>query len=226
MAAGQSFTAVQSIGNNGGGSNVYGKADIVGSNGLNANTSDPLFDRAVFRLPAQAIKRLRTTSGTVRNDYSFYVSNNVSFTTGGIATLSITDGTFDGSGVLSDAATRTDFYVVSRGYANTTTFSETLSTTNGSNTITSSATIDGKVNPGDAIYIPSVSNTFIVSSYQHVFVWFTLETVRSVPHSDGFSLPMTRWHRDGKAVYLSTVDCVKVFTDEFDVRRARIPPLR
>ena len=164
MAAGQSFTAVQSIGFNGGGSTVYGKADIVGSNGLNANTSDPLFDRAVFRLPAQAIKRLRTTSGTVRNDYSFYVSNNVSFTTGGIATLSITDGTFDGSGVLSDAATRTDFYVVSRGYANTTTFSETLSTTNGSNTITASATIDGKVNPGDAIYIPSVSNTFIVST--------------------------------------------------------------
>jgi hypothetical protein len=164
MAAGQSFTAVQSIGFNGGGSTVYGKADIVGSNGLNANTSDPLFDRAVFRLPAQAIKRLRTTSGTVRNDYSFYVSNAVSFTTGGIATLSITDGTFDGSGPLSDSATRTDFYVVSRGYANTTTFSETLSTTNGSNTITASATIDGKVNPGDAIYIPSVSNTFVVSS--------------------------------------------------------------
>jgi hypothetical protein len=164
MAAGQSFTAVQSIGYNGGGSTVYGKADIVGSNGLNANTSDPLFDRAVFRLPAQAIKRLRTTSGTVRNDYSFYVSNNVSFTTGGIATLTLSDGTFDGSGVLSDAATRTDFYVVSRGYANTTTFSETLSTTNGSNTITASATIDGKVNPGDAIYISSVSNTFIVST--------------------------------------------------------------
>ena len=164
MAAGQSFTAVQSIGYNGGGSTVYGKADVLGSNGLNANTSDPLFDRAVFRLPAQAIKRLRTTSGTVRNDYSFYVSNNVSFTTGGIATLSITDGTFDGSGPLSDSATRTDFYVVSRGYANTTTFSETLSTTNGSNTITASATIDGKVNPGDIIYIASVSNTFVVSS--------------------------------------------------------------
>jgi len=66
MAAGQSFTAVQSIGYNGGGSTVYGKADIFGSNGLNANTSDPLFDRAVFRLPAQAIKRLRTTSGTIQ----------------------------------------------------------------------------------------------------------------------------------------------------------------
>jgi hypothetical protein len=164
MAAGQSFTAVQSIGFNGGGSTVYGKADIVGSNGLNANTSDPLFDRAVFRLPTQAIKRLRTTSGIVRNDYSFYASNNVTFTTGGIATLSLSDGTFDGSGPLSDGATRTDFYVVSRGYANTSAFSETLSTTNGSNTITASATIDGKVNPGDAIYIPSVSNTFVVSS--------------------------------------------------------------
>ena len=166
MATGQSFTAVQSIGYNGGVGTVYGKADVFGSNGLNANTSDPLFDRAVFRLPAQAIKRLRDTSGTVNNDYSFYKSFDITFNSAGQAQITTgdTSETFDGSGTLSDAATRTDFYIVSRASGNTTTFSETLTTTSGSNTVTASATIDGKINPGDIINIHTGGGNFLVSA--------------------------------------------------------------
>lgn len=166
MATGQSFTAVQSIGYNGGVGTVYGKADVLGSNGLNANTSDPLFDRAVFRLPAQAIKRLRDTSGNVNNDYSFYKSFPITFNSAGQAQILTgdTSETFDGSGTLSDAATRTDFYIVSRASGNTTTFTETLTTTSGSNTVTASATIDGKVNPGDIINIHTGGGSFIVSA--------------------------------------------------------------
>jgi hypothetical protein len=166
MATGQSFTAVQSIGYNGGVGTVYGKADIFGSNGLNANTSDALFDRAVFRLPAQAIKRLRDTSGNVNNDYSFYRSFPITFDVSGQATITTgdTSETFDGSGVLSDAATRTDFYVVTRAAANTATLTETLTTVSGSNTITASATIDGKVNPGDIINIHTGGGNRVVSA--------------------------------------------------------------
>lgn len=166
MAAGQSFTGVQSIGFNGGVGTVKGKADVLGSNGLNANTVDPLFDRAVFRLPAQAIKRLRNTSGAVNNDYSFYKSFDITFNSAGQAQITTgdTSETFDGSGTLSDAATRTDFYVVSRSNGNTTTFSETLTTTSGSNTVTASATIDGKVNPGDIINIHTGGGNFLVSA--------------------------------------------------------------
>lgn len=172
MAAGQSFTAVQSIGYNGGVGTVYGKADILGSTGTNANTSDSAFDRAVFRLPAQAIKRLRDTSGNVNNDYSFYKSFDITFNSAGAAQITTGDNseTFDGSGTLSDAGTRTDFYVISRATGNTTTLSETLTTTNGSNTVTASATVDGKVNPGDIINIHTGGGNFLVSAVSGVTI--------------------------------------------------------
>ena len=166
MAPGQSFTAVQSVGYNGGVGTVYGKADVLGSNGLNANTSDSAFDRAVFRLPAQAIKRLRDTSGNVNNDYSFYKSFDITFNSAGQAQITTgdTSETFDGSGTLSDAATRTDYYIVSRAAGNTTTFTETLTTVSGSNTITASATVDDKVNPGDIINIHTGGGNRVVSA--------------------------------------------------------------
>ena len=166
LGSGFSFANVQSICYNGGVGTVYGKADILGSNGKNANVADPVFDRAIFRLPARAIKRLRNTSGSVNNDYSFYKSFDITFDISGQASISTgdTSETFDGSGVLSDAATRTDFYVVVRANANSTTFSETLTTTSGSNTITASASVDGKVNPGDIINIHTGGGNRVVSA--------------------------------------------------------------
>jgi hypothetical protein len=166
MGSGFSFANVQSICYNGGVGTVYGKADILGSNGKNANVADPVFDRAIFRLPARAIKRLRNTSGSVNNDYSFYKSFDITFDISGQASITTgdTSETFDGSGVLSDAATRTDFYVVVRANANSTTFSETLTTTSGSNTITASASVDGKVNPGDIINIHTGGGNRVVSA--------------------------------------------------------------
>ena len=166
MGSGFSFANVQSIGYNGGVGTVYGKADILGSNGKNANVADPIFDRAIFRLPARATKRLRNTSGVVNNDYSFYKSVDITFDISGLASTTTVSSseTFDGSGVLSDAATRTDFYVVVRADANSATFSETLTTTSGSNTITASASVDGKLNPGDIINIHTGGGNRVVSA--------------------------------------------------------------
>lgn len=166
MNSGFSFANTQSIGHNGGIGTVFGKADIINSNGKNANTLDPLFDRAVFRLPAQAIKRLRDTSGNIDNDYSFYKSFDVTFDISGQTTITTgdTSETFDGSGLLSDAATRTDYYVTTRANANTSTLTGTVSTVSGSNTITGSGTtFTTQVNPGDIINIHTGGGNFLVT---------------------------------------------------------------
>jgi len=165
MNSGKSFSAVQSIAYNGGTGYANGKADIVASNGLNANTQDASFDRAVFSLPANYIKRLRDSSGNINNDFSFYKSFDITFNTSGVATINTGDNseTFDGTGVLSDAATRTDFYIVSRASANSSTLTGTISVTSGSNTVSGSGTAFlTQINPGDIIHVSNNAD-YVVS---------------------------------------------------------------
>jgi hypothetical protein len=167
MKAGYSFKNVQSVGYNGGVGTTLGKADILNSTGFSANTVDSSFDRAVFKLPSTATRRLRDSSAAINNSYWFYKSFDVTFTTAGQYALSTGDTTerFDGTaGTLSDDATRANFYVVARGTSNTSTFSETLTTNSGSNTITASATVDTKINPGDIINIHTGGGDFVVSA--------------------------------------------------------------
>ena len=172
MNAGYSFANVCSVGYNGGVGYALGKADIIDSNQKNANTSDSAFNRAIFRLPARAVRRLRNASNIINNDFSFYKSFDVTFDTAGVATINTGDAseTFDGSGTLSDSATRTDFYVVSRGSSNTATLTETLTTTSGSNTITASSSVAGKVNPGDVINIHTGGGNRVVSAVSGVTI--------------------------------------------------------
>jgi len=163
---GKSFANVQSIAWNGGAGTANGKADIIASNGKNANTQDASFDIGIFKLPAKAIRKLRDTAGNVNNDFSFYKSFDISFNTSGVATLStgLSSETFDGSGTLSDDAILSDFYVVSRGTANTSTLTGTVSTTSGSNTIAGSGTsFLTQVSPGDIIHVSNNIN-YVVSS--------------------------------------------------------------
>jgi hypothetical protein len=159
-----SFTAVQSVGFEQTANTVRGKADIVGSTGSNAAFTDPLFDRAVFRLPAQAVKRLTDTSGTDKNDYSFYKTHDVTFDVSGQTSINTIAGeTFDGSGTLSDDATRTDFYIVARANANTSNLTGTVTVTGTSNTVTGVGTsFTTQVNPGDIIAC-SATDKFVVS---------------------------------------------------------------
>lgn len=169
MSTGYSFANVQSIGYNGGVGTAYGKADILFSNRKNANTVDSAFNRAVFRLPARAVRKLRNSSDAVNNDFSFYKSFSITFDTAGQATINTSDTseTFDGSGTLSGAATRTDFYVVSRGTANTGTLTGKVNVTNGGNTITayggSGTAFNTQVNVGDVIHV-SNSGDYVVSA--------------------------------------------------------------
>jgi hypothetical protein len=167
MSAGYAFRNVKSVGYNPGVGYALGKANILGTTDINlsANTFDSSFDRGVFRLPSTATRRLRNSSGVVNNDYWFYKSYDISFDGNGIANIPTGDATetFEGTGTLSDDATRANFYVVSRGTSNTSTLSETL-TTNGSNTVTASATIDTKVSAGDIINIHTQGGDFVVTA--------------------------------------------------------------
>ena len=166
MKGGYSFKNVQSVGYNGGTGTTLGKADILNATGFSANTIDSNFDRAIFKLPSSATRRLRDASAAVNNNYWFNKSFDVTFTTAGQYVLNTGDTTerFDGTaGVLSDDATRANFYVVARGTSNTATLTETL-TTNGSNVVTASATVDTKVNPGDVINIHTQGGDFVVSA--------------------------------------------------------------
>ena len=170
MNTNKSFTAVQSLGYNGGTGTVYGKADIINSNGLNANTLDSVFERSLFRLPAAATRRLRNTSGAVNNDFEFYKSYDVTFDTSGVATLNTSDATetFDGTGTLSAGATRTDFIVISRGTStggssNTAYLTGTVTITSGANTVTGSGTsFHTQFNPGDVIHVSNNAD-YVVS---------------------------------------------------------------
>jgi hypothetical protein len=165
MNARQSFNKVQSLMFGG---SSKGKADILNSDGTNAALTDPSFDRGVFRLPANAIKTVRNTAGSINNDFSFYRSFDITFNASGAATINsgTNSETFDGSGTLGDDATRTDFYVVSRGTANSATLTGTVSVTTAGNTINAfggtGTAFTTQVNPGDIIAVAN-SGDYVVS---------------------------------------------------------------
>jgi len=169
MNAGFGFANAQSIMFSAGAGQANGKADILGSNGKNANTTDPSFDIAVFRLPANAIRRLRDTSGNVDNNFRFEKSFDITFGTGGTASVSTgtASETFSGSGALSTAIGRSNYYITARGSANTGAISTLrLSTTSGSNTITrsnSSIDLTTRFSPGELIRVANTGD-FIVTS--------------------------------------------------------------
>lgn len=144
-----------------------GRADILGSNHLNANTTDPSYDRMVFPLPARAIRRLRDASNVVDTDYGFFKQFGAGGTTlsvdssGVIALDTTSEGgssaeTLSGSGALSDTLARENYHVTVRTAGNTSVLTGTLSITG--NTVTGSGTsFLTQVNPGDLLGVSSIA---------------------------------------------------------------------
>ena len=172
-AKNSSFSAVNSIGFNAGAATAnsaipQGKADIQNANGSNTNSNDPSFDYAVYNIPAKAIKTIRNTAGAVDTNFQFYKSFDVSIASTGQVTVdtAIASETFSGSNVLSDSATRTNFYLVARGTANTSPLTGTVTITSGSVTVTGSGTAFlTQVSPGDNIAVLA-TNKFSVKSVE------------------------------------------------------------
>lgn len=171
-----SFAYARSVYYNG--STADGKADIVLSSG-NAAISETKFNKAIFKLPASNIRRLRDSSGTIDNDFRFYKSFDLTLATDGTATISTgaSDELFPYSaGALNATQKRNGFHLVFNDFANTGALTGTVSTTNASNTIVGVGTsFDSHFNVGDRIKVGGHSNTFTVSEITNSTSLKTLE---------------------------------------------------
>ena len=165
MSGSKSFANVQSLVFSAGAGNANGKADIVGSTGLNASVATPSLNRAIFSIPAQNLKRLRTAAGAVNNTWKFSKAFDGSFDVNGQLTINSADAseTFSGSGALGSTLARTNYYAVLRSSGNSALFTGTCNTTSGSNTVICSATWQTLLNVGDVVQITGHTGTLSVS---------------------------------------------------------------
>lgn len=164
---GNTFSNVRSVRiDNSSRSVANGVADVVLSSGsavLNEND----FNKAVFKLPADNIRRLRDTNGNVDTTLRFLKRFNVTVSTGGTFTLAT--GNVDerypfGTGALTDTQKRSNFYMTLNGSASTANVA-TGDLASGSNTISNVTGASTKFNVGDLISVTGgYANTFTVTS--------------------------------------------------------------
>ena len=145
-----------------------GFADTVLTGG-NAVLNDTSFNRAIFRIPADNIKTLRDTGGSIDNTYRFLKEfGSLSIATNG--TVTITTGAADeifpfSTGALNSTQERENFYVVMRGTANSASPIDTgAARVAGSNTITGLTSVTTKYNIGDILQLQGEANTYVVSN--------------------------------------------------------------
>jgi hypothetical protein len=165
MNSGYNFLQVKAIAYS---ANTPGKADVRYAS---ANTQDSLYDRAVFRLPTNAtktLKSLRSGSRVANNDFTYYQTLTLTTDTSGSGVIyagGVGDNqTFDGSGPLSQTARRSDFHAVVVSAANTVA-AGSVSITSGANTITGGggSSFTTKINKGDVLHI-GLAGDLVVSS--------------------------------------------------------------
>jgi len=144
-----------------------GFADTV----LTANSAilnETAFNRSLFNIPAENIKRLRDTSGVIDNEFRFKKEFSVTIAADGTvtATTGLTDEQFPFSvGALNDTQERENFLVVLEATANSATARDTTAAkATGANTITGLTSATTKYNVGDVLKLQGIANTFIVSS--------------------------------------------------------------
>lgn len=144
-----------------------GFADFV----LTANAatiSEPSFNKAVFNVPAENIRRLRDSDGNVDNTFKFLKEFDVTIAADGTVTL--TTGSSDeqfpfSTGALNDTQERENFHLVLKGTANSASAVDTTaSRAAGANTITGLTSVSSKYNVGDILQLQSEANTFVVTS--------------------------------------------------------------
>ena len=111
------------------GSTANSIADISLTNGI-AQIKEPGFVRGVFRVGARGIKQLTDGSGTLDLDHRYYKRENVNISNSGIATIttSAASGTGEinhGTGTLTAAQIRDNYYLALNTTANTHTSAHT-----------------------------------------------------------------------------------------------------
>jgi len=143
-----SATTVNSSSGNRGFGNIVRDSSIVWNQAnpapvtvLSANLKEKDLDVSIFPIPINAIKRLRTSAGAVNATIVYSKAQNVTIASGGTFTLSLINEQFNsGTGLLSDSASRQNFYVALTANA-TASMTGTITIGKNSNTITGSSTL-------------------------------------------------------------------------------------
>jgi hypothetical protein len=139
-------------------------ADIV-SSPTSLNETD--FNKVIFKVPANNIRRLRDTNGNIDTNFQFTKRFDVTIASDG--TFSLATGAGDETlpysvGALNASQKRENFYLV----LNTNTVSlanvDTGSISSGANTVTGLTSATSKFNIGDVINFTGYSNNFTVTA--------------------------------------------------------------
>ena len=165
---GNTFSNVKSIRiDNSLSSVANGIADIVVSASNTAVLNETDFNRSIFKIPANAIRTIRDTTGNIDTNFQFLKSFNVTIGTDGTFTLltGAADETYPFSaGALNTTQKQTGFHVVLNEVANSASSIATGTITSGANSVTGVTDADTKLNVGDIVKFGSYANTFTVSS--------------------------------------------------------------
>jgi len=156
MSSGKLFESARSLYLSGSPSKF---ADFVLDSLGRAVLSDSTFDKLIFKLPYNATKTLRDSSGNIQTSFNFRSESSITLTSG-VATASSTDvlERFEGSGTLSISQKNNNYYLV----PTTTAYSDnpligTVTISANSNTIVGTSTsFNSKFNIGDVIRVNSL----------------------------------------------------------------------
>ncbi len=145
-------------------SQANGIADIVANTAL-LNEID--FNKAIFKVPANNIRRLRDTNGNIDTNFEFTKKFDV--TIGMDGTFSLATGAVDETlpysvGALNASQKRDGFYVVLNSNTISSSTVDTGSLTNGANTVTGLTSATSKFNIGDVIAFSGYANSFTVTA--------------------------------------------------------------
>ena len=162
------FTTVKSIRlDNSSRSQANGIADIVVSANNEAVIQEANFNRAIFNVPANAIKRLRDTSGNVDTNFQFLKSFDVTIAADGtfsLATGAVNETYPFSTGALNTSQKQAGFYVALNANTASSASLGTGSMAAMANSATGISGASTKFNVGDTIKFADHANTFTVTA--------------------------------------------------------------
>lgn len=146
-------------------SQANGVADVVGAT---ASLNETDFNKAIFKVPANNIRRLRDTSGNIDTNFEFTKRFDITIATDG--TFSLATGAIDETlpfsiGALNASQKRDNFYLSLNANTISSTNVAVGSMSSGANTITGLTSATTKFNVGDIIkFSGGYANTFTVTN--------------------------------------------------------------
>ena len=147
-------------------STANGIADVVVSSSNTAVFNEQNFNRSIFKLPANAIRRLRDTNGNIDTNFQFVKKFDVTIATDG--TFSLATGAVDetypySTGALNTTQKQAGFYVVLNANTASSSAVDTGSMSNAANSVTGLTAADTKFNIGDRIQFAGYANNFTIT---------------------------------------------------------------